>query len=73
MFQLRKFALNTKRSEVMLFSNKKLNLTKYRIDSKVIHLALASNVPQVIIDQLNKIRKDFIWNWTPQNKTFYSM
>ena len=46
----------------MLFSNKKLNLTKYRIDSKVIHLALASNVPQVIIDQLNKIRKDFIWN-----------
>ena len=30
--------------------------------SKVIHLALVTNVPHVIIDQLNKIQKDFIWN-----------
>ena len=30
--------------------------------SKVIHLALVPNVPYVIIDQLNKIQKDFIWN-----------
>ena len=30
--------------------------------SKVIHLASVTNVPQVIIDQLNKIQKDFIWN-----------
>ena len=30
--------------------------------SKAIHLALVTNVPQVIIDQLNKIQKDFIWN-----------
>ena len=30
--------------------------------SKVIHLALVTNVPQAIIDQLNKIQKDFIWN-----------
>ena len=30
--------------------------------SKVIHLALVTNGPQVIIDQLNKIQKDFIWN-----------
>ena len=27
-----------------------------------IHLALVANVPHVIIDQLNKIQKDFIWN-----------
>ena len=30
--------------------------------SKVIHFALVPNVPYVIIDQLNKIQKDFIWN-----------
>ena len=30
--------------------------------SKVIHLPLVTNVPQVITDQLNKIQKDFIWN-----------
>ena len=29
--------------------------------SKVIHLALVTNVSQVVIDQLNKIQKDFIW------------
>ena len=28
---------------------------------KVIYFALVTNVPQVIIDQLNKIQKDFIW------------
>ena len=30
--------------------------------SKVIHFALVTNVPQVIINQLNKIQKDSIWN-----------
>ena len=30
--------------------------------SKVIHLALVTNVPHVIIDQLTKIQRDFIWN-----------
>ena len=30
--------------------------------SKVVHLGLITNVPQVFIDQLNKIQKDFIWN-----------
>ena len=29
--------------------------------SKVFHLALVTNVSQVVIDQLNKIQKDFIW------------
>ena len=28
----------------------------------MIHLALVANVPYIIIDQLNKIQKDFIWN-----------
>ena len=30
--------------------------------SKVIHLALVTNVPHVIIDQVNKIQKNFVWN-----------
>ena len=29
---------------------------------QVIHIALVTNVPQVIMNQLNKIQKDFIWN-----------
>ena len=40
----------------------KIKIFKTLAISKVIHLALVTNVPQVIIDQLNKIQKDFIWN-----------
>ena len=40
----------------------KITIFKTLAISKVIHLALITNVPQVIIDQLNKIQKDFIWN-----------
>ena len=39
----------------------KITIFKTLAISKVIHLALVTNVPQVIIDQLNKIQKDFIW------------
>ena len=48
--------------------NKKLNSSRQNYNSKTltiskaIHLALVTNVPHVIIDQLNKIEKDFIWN-----------
>ena len=38
----------------------KITIFKTLAISKVIHLALVTNVPQVIIDQLNKIQKDFI-------------
>ena len=39
--------------------------------SRVIYLALVTNV---IIDQLNKNQKDFIWNRKhSKNKTFYSL
>ena len=40
----------------------KITIFKTLAISKVIHLALVTNVPQAIIDQLNKIQKDFIWN-----------
>ena len=40
----------------------KITIFKTLAISKVIHLALVTNVPQVIIDQLNKSQKDFIWN-----------
>ena len=40
----------------------KITIFKTLTISKVIHLALVTNIPQVIIDQLNKIQKDFIWN-----------
>ena len=40
----------------------KIAIFKTLAISKVIHLALVTNVPQAIIDQLNKIQKDFIWN-----------
>ena len=40
----------------------KITIFKTLAISKVIHLGLVTNVPQVIIDQLNKIQKDFIWN-----------
>ena len=40
----------------------KLPIFKTSIISKVIHLALVTNVPHIIIDQLIKIQKDFIWN-----------
>ena len=40
----------------------KITVFKTLAISKVIHLALVTNVPQAIIDQLNKIQKEFIWN-----------
>ena len=40
----------------------KITIFKTLAISKVIHLALVTNVPQNICDQLNKIQKDFIWN-----------
>ena len=40
----------------------KINIFKTLAISKVIHLALVTNVSRAIIDQLNKIPKDFIWN-----------
>ena len=38
----------------------KITIFKTLAISKVIHLALVTNIPQVIIDQLNKIQKHFI-------------
>ena len=40
----------------------KITIFKTLTISKVIHLALVTNITQVIIDQLNKIQEDFIWN-----------
>ena len=40
----------------------KITIFKTLAISKVVHLALVTNIPQVIIDQLKKIQKDFIWN-----------
>ena len=38
----------------------KITIFKTLAISKVIHLALVTNVPKVIIDQLNKIQKDIL-------------
>ena len=40
----------------------KITIFKTLAVLKVINLALVTNIPQVIIDQLNKSQKDFIWN-----------
>ena len=40
----------------------KITIFKTLAISKVIHLALVTNVPRVIIVQLNEIQKDFVWN-----------
>ena len=40
----------------------KITIFKTLAVSKAIHLALVTIIPQVIIDQLKKIQKDFIWN-----------
>ena len=40
----------------------KITIFKTLAISEVIHLALVTNVPHVIIVQLNKIQKPFIWN-----------
>ena len=40
----------------------KITIFKTLAISKVIHLVLVTNIPKVIIDQLNKNQKDFIWN-----------
>ena len=44
----------------------KIAIFKTLVISKVIHLALVTNAPHVIIDQLNKISLE---SKTPQNKT----
>ena len=41
----------------------KITIFKTVAISKVVHLALVTNVPHVVIDQLNKIQRGFIWNW----------
>ena len=41
---------------------RKITIFKTLAIPKIIHLALVTDVPQVIIDQLNKIQNDFIWN-----------
>ena len=52
----------------------KITIFKTLAIPKVIHLALVTNFPHVIIDQLNKIQKDFNWNQKhPKNKTFYNI
>ena len=45
-----------------LTAQSKITTFKTLAISKVIHLALATNIPQVIIDQSNKIQKVFILN-----------
>ena len=44
----------------------KITIFKTLAISKVIHLALVTNIPQVIIDQLNKIQKLFGIENTPK-------
>ena len=41
----------------------KITILKTLSISKIIHLVSVTNVPLAIIVQLNKILKDFIWNW----------
>ena len=40
----------------------KITIFKTLAISKVFHLALVTNVPHAISDQLNKIQKEFFWN-----------
>ena len=40
----------------------KITVFKTLAISKIIHLSLITNVPTEIINELNKIRKGFIWN-----------
>ena len=40
----------------------KITIFKTLAISKIIHLSLVTNVPTQIINELNKIQKEFIWN-----------
>ena len=40
----------------------KITIFKTLAISKIIHLSLVTNVPTEIINELNKIQKEFIWN-----------
>ena len=40
----------------------KITIFKTLAISKIIHLSLAINVPMEIINELNKMQKEFIWN-----------
>ena len=40
----------------------KITIFKTLVISKIIHLSLVTNVPTQIINELNKIQKEFIWN-----------
>ena len=51
-----------------LIAQSKIKVFKTLAILKVIHLALVANVPYVIIDQLNKIQKDFIWKQNTPKK-----
>ena len=42
---------------------------KFLAISKAVHLSLTTMVPHAIINQLNIIEKNFIWNGKIQNKT----
>ena len=48
-------------------------LKQKELISKVIHLALVTNVPNVIIDQINKIQKSFIWNQKYVKKRHFNL
>ena len=41
----------------------KITIFKFLAISKIIQLSLITNVPMDIINELNKIQKEFIWNW----------
>ena len=45
---------------IILTVQGKITIFKNVAISKITHLALVTNFPQVIIDQLNKIQTDFI-------------
>ena len=40
----------------------KITIFKFLAISKIIQLSLITNVPMDIINELNKIQKEFIWN-----------
>ena len=40
----------------------KITIFKTLAKSKIVHLSLVTNVPMQIINELNKIQKEFIWN-----------
>ena len=43
-----------------------ITIFKTLLISKIMYLFLVTNVPSEIINELNKIQKEFIWNGTTQ-------